>query len=248
MDKLRSLGSGLRVAVIGSSGGIGRALVAGLSDDPAVARIFAASRSPHATPLPKLSQLELDLSDETSIKVAADSCARSGALDIVIVASGILHDSPDYMPEKSWTQLNPTAMAQVFAINCTGPALVAKHFLPLLNARRRSVFAALSARVGSIGDNALGGWYAYRASKAALNMIIRSLAIELARTRPEAICVGLHPGTVATELSAPFRSRVPAAQLFSPSRAAGYLLTVIAEATPGQSGRVLAWDGSEIEP
>lgn len=248
MGKLRSLGSGLGVAVIGSSGGIGRALVARLSADPAVARIFAASRSPHTTASPKVSRLELDLSDEMSIKVAADTCARYGPLDIVIVASGILHDSPDYMPEKSWSQLNATAMERVFAINCTGPALVAKHYLPLLNARRRSVFAALSARVGSIGDNGLGGWYAYRASKAALNMIIRSLAIELARTKPKAICVGLHPGTVDTDLSAPFRSGVPAAQLFSPSRAADHLLTVIAEATPRQSGRVLAWDGTEIEP
>jgi len=248
MSSLESLGTDLRALVIGSSGGIGGALVAELCADAAVGQVFAASRSPNAAPSPKVSQIELDLSDEASIESAANSCAHNGPLDIVIVASGILHDAPDYLPEKSWSQLNATDMARVFAINCIAPALAAKHFLPLLNAQRRSVFAALSARVGSIGDNGLGGWYAYRASKAALNMMIRSLSIELARTRPEAVCVGLHPGTVATDLSAPFLSRVPAAQLFSPSRAAGYLLAVIADATAAQSGKLLAWDGSEIEP
>jgi len=248
MGGLSRIGSGLRVAVIGASGGIGRALVAGLARDPAVSRIFAASRLPDREPTPKLEPLELDLGDETTIEAAADACALDGPLDVVIVATGILHQAPDYMPEKSFSELDPAAMARVVAINSIGPALVAKHFLPRLNARRRAVFAALSARLGSIGDNRLGGWYAYRASKAALNMIIRCLAIELGRTRPEAVCIGLHPGTVATDLSAPFRSRVPATRLFSQAHAAGCLLSVIAAATPAQSGRLLTWDGSEIEP
>ena len=237
----------LRAVVVGASGGIGRALVGALSDDPSIETIYALSRSKPSLPLPKVATLELDLLDEATIEQSASACAEGGPLDLVIVATGMLHDAPDLLPEKTWKQLTPQNLAQAFAINCTGPALVAKHFLPVLNARRRGVFAALSARVGSIGDNRFGGWYAYRASKAALNMIIRNLAIELKRTRPEALCIGLHPGTVETSLSEPFRSRVPDEQLFSAELAARQLLDVIAGASPAQSGRVLAWDGSEIE-
>ena len=137
-------------------------------------------------------------------------------------------------------------MARAYQINAIGPALVAKHFLPLLATDRKAVFAALSARVGSIGNNRLGGWYAYRASKAALNMILKTLSIELARRNPSAICVGLHPGTVDTRLSGPFQRGVPGDKLFSPHRSAPCLLKVINALSPGQSGRVLAWDGKPI--
>jgi NAD(P)-dependent dehydrogenase (short-subunit alcohol dehydrogenase family) len=126
--------------------------------------------------------------------------------------------------------------------------LVARHFLPRLWKDRRSVFAAISARVGSISDNRLGGWYGYRASKAALNMIVKTLAIELARTQPRAICVALHPGTVATDLSAPFQRGVPADQLFQPQEAARHLLGVIAGLSASQSGGILAWDKRMIPP
>ena len=131
-------------------------------------------------------------------------------------------------------------------MNATGPALFAKHFLPLLARDRKAAFAALSARVGSISDNALGGWYAYRASKAALNMLIRSLSIELARRSPQALCVGLHPGTVDTPLSVPFRGAVPDGQLFSPDHAAVCLLDVLDGLSPLDTGGVFDWAGQSV--
>jgi NAD(P)-dependent dehydrogenase (short-subunit alcohol dehydrogenase family) len=123
-----------------------------------------------------------------------------------------------------------------------------RHFLPLLTRERRGVFAALSARVGSIGDNRLGGWVGYRASKAALNQIIRTLSIELGRTNPLAVLVGLHPGTVDTALSAPFQRQVDAARLFTPDQSAAYLLAVIAGVSPDDSGHCLDWAGERIAP
>ncbi len=248
MSELASMGRGLAAAVIGASGGIGAGLVDALATDPAVDRIFAVART-NLTDLPAKTQaVHLDLTAESSIEQAAKTCANYGELDIVLVASGLLHAGPDLQPEKTWADLSAESFAQSFAINCTGPALVAKHFLPLLARGRKSVFAALSARVGSIGDNRLGGWYGYRASKAALNMVIRTLAVELKRKNASALCIGLHPGTVDTNLSAPFQSRVPAKQLFTPASSAQRLLSVIALAQPSQSGSLLAWDGTEITP
>ena len=137
-------------------------------------------------------------------------------------------------------------MEVVFRINAIGPALIAKHFLPLLAHNRKSVFAALSARVGSIEDNRLGGWYAYRASKAALNMMIRTLSVELARLNPSALCVGLHPGTVDTSLSKPYQGSVSDGGLFSVEQSASHLLKVLNGLQPEHSGRVFAWDGKPI--
>lgn len=142
--------------------------------------------------------------------------------------------------------IDPATMTRLFAVNTIGPAIIAKHFVPLLPRQGRSVFCVLSARVGSIEDNRLGGWYSYRASKAALNQVIRTLAIELKRTRPEAIALSLHPGTVATDLSKPFRSDEGHAGLFAPDDAAANLLKVIEDATGEQSGAFLAWDGTKI--
>ena len=140
------------------------------------------------------------------------------------------------------------AYEAVFGINTFGPGLVAKHFLPKMAREGRTVFAALSARVGSISDNGFGGWHAYRASKAALNMLIRNLAIEQARKNDQSICVGLHPGTVDTRLSAPFQGNVPDKQLFSPEQSAGYLLDVIDGLTASDTGRLFDWQGKEIAP
>jgi NAD(P)-dependent dehydrogenase (short-subunit alcohol dehydrogenase family) len=140
------------------------------------------------------------------------------------------------------------ALDRLFRVNATGPALVIRHFLPLLVRDSRGVIAALSARVGSIGDNRIGGWVGYRAAKAALNQIIRTIAIELARTHPATILVGLHPGTVATDLSAPFQRNVAAAKLFAPDQAAGLLLDVIAGLSPGDSGHCLDWSGQRVIP
>lgn len=190
----------------------------------------------------RLSRPDLDITDESSIAATA---ARIGPVDAVIVATGLLHDGQQ-APEKTYRALDAAALARSFAVNGIGPALVAKHFLPLLPRDRRGVFAALSAKVGSISDNRLGGWYAYRASKAALNQLIRTASIELRRTHPQAICVGLHPGTVDTRLSAPFQRGVP--DLFTPERSAAALLEVLDSLTPEQSGRLWAWDGREIAP
>jgi NAD(P)-dependent dehydrogenase (short-subunit alcohol dehydrogenase family) len=163
----------------------------------------------------------------------------------VIVATGLLH-ADGVTPERSNAALDPRQLMRLFAINAVGPALIAKHVLPLLPRGERSVFAALSARVGSIGDNRLGGWHSYRASKAALNMLIRTLAIELERTRPQAILVGLHPGTVDTELSKPFQRGVPEGRLFTPDQSAERLLAVVDGLEPEDSGGVFAWDGQRI--
>jgi len=188
-----------------------------------------------------------DILDESQLSVAAAEVAAWGAVwgspRLVIAATGALH-SATLTPEKSYRALNAAALAEAFAVNAIGPALLAKHFLPLTARAGRSVFAALSARVGSIGDNRLGGWHGYRASKAALNQILRTLSIEHARTRPEGIVVALHPGTVATPLSAPFRDR--AASVFTAEVAAAHLLQVIDGLTPADTGGFFAWDGSPI--
>ncbi len=237
----------LHAVVIGASGGIGRALAAALAASPQVARVLACARRPLAPDHAKLQPQPLDLLDEASI-VAAAEVARTSlrSVDLVLVATGRLHDGPRLQPEKSWRALEAAALTELFQINAIGPALVAKHFLPLLPRERKAVFAAISARVSSIEDNQLGGWYGYRASKAALNMLLRTLALELARRWPAALCVGLHPGTVATELSGPFRTNVPAERLFTPDFAARRLLAVLEQLTPADSGRLFAWDGQRI--
>ena len=165
---------------------------------------------------------------------------------MVIVASGILHDGAHLQPEKSWRDLSGPAMETAFRLNTIGCALVAKHFLPLMARNRKVAFAALSARVGSIQDNQLGGWYAYRASKAALNMMIKTLSIELARRNPNALCVALHPGTVDTRLSKPFQKGVPEEKLFSAAFSARCLLSVLDGLSPADTGGLYAWDGRRI--
>ena len=150
-------------------------------------------------------------------------------------------------PEKSLTQIDPQAMLEVMQVNAVGPALVVKHFLPRMRRDARTVLAALSARVGSIADNRLGGWASYRASKAALNMLLKTAAIEQARRFPECIIVGLHPGTVDTGLSKPFQRRVPEGQLFTPEKSVTHLCRVIDGLSPTDSGRCFAWDGNAVD-
>lgn len=232
--------------IVGASGGIGRALVAALAAGGVYDLVFALSRSRVSQSDP-VQSLSIDLTNETSIAAAARTVGAAGPIGLVIVASGVLH-GPSISPEKTIRALDPAAMATLFAVNTIGPALVAKHFLPLMPRTRRGVFAALSARVGSIDDNRLGGWYAYRASKAALNQILRTLAIEAARTHPELIVVGLHPGTVRTALSQPFRPHARTPGLFSPEESAAHLLRVVDGLKIQNSGRVFAWDGQPIPP
>lgn len=244
---LDSFGESLNVAVIGASGGIGGAFVDVLADNANVNRVFALSRHGGRPEENKIARLPLDLEDEESIGRAAGAIAQAaGHLHLAIVAAGVLHDGARLQPEKTWRSLDGPAMERVFRINTIGPALVAKHLLPLLARDRKAVFAALSARVGSISDNRLGGWHAYRASKAALNMVLKTLSIELARRNPTALCVGLHPGTVDTALSEPFQSGVPRTRLFPPSVSARHLLTVLDTLTPEDSGHLYGWDGHRI--
>lgn len=222
-----------RAIVIGASGGIGGAVADRLEAQGT--RVDRLSRQ----------HTGFDLLDEDSIAAAARAVAARGETDLVFVATGAL-TIDGVGPEKSMRALDPAAMARQFAVNAIGPALIAKHFLPLLPRTRPSVFAALGARVGSIGDNRLGGWYAYRASKAALVQLVRTVSVELARTHPQAACVALHPGTVATALSAPFAAGQE--RVFTPDEAASHLLKVLATIKPADSGSHFAWDGSLIAP
>lgn len=227
--------------IIGATGGIGQALTTQLVAAGGFTTVHALSRS-GAAPVGAVGGF-IDLQDDASIVAAAERLPCPPRL--VIVASGRLH-GPDLAPEKALRQLEPAAMMEAFAINAVGPAMVARHFTPLFPRQGRSVFAALSARVGSISDNRLGGWHSYRASKAALNMLLATIAIELTRTRPQALCVGLHPGTVDTGLSKPFQTGLTEGRLFTPDRSASHLLQVIRGLTPADSGGLFAWDGARI--
>jgi NAD(P)-dependent dehydrogenase (short-subunit alcohol dehydrogenase family) len=245
--------------VQGASGGIGAALVEQLLARPEVTAVVATSRAPGAcATLTRLAEthgerlvlLQLDVEHEESIADAArnfSALALADPLRLVVNCAGLLHDDT-LQPEKRLEELNGADLARLFAVNATGPMLMARYFHASLARRGRSVFASISARVGSIGDNRLGGWYGYRASKAAQNMFTRTLAIELARRNPECICAGLHPGTVDTALSAPFRRGVDPEKLFTPARAAGHLMSVMAGLEAGDSGGCFAWDGRRIVP
>lgn len=232
------------VCVIGATGGIGAALVEQLASRDSVGKIYALSRQPQLATCTRITRGRLDLMDEASISNAAQTIDQP--LDLVIVATGILHGDEGLTPEKTYRAIDSGHLAKVFAINTTGPVLVAKHFLPLLRPKSRSVFAALSARVGSISDNRLGGWYSYRASKSALNMMLRTLAIEVARRNPDAVIAGLHPGTVDTDLSQPFQGNVPPGKLFTPQLCAQQLMAVIDGLVPGDSGKVWDWAGKQV--
>ena len=183
----------------------------------------------------------LDVADEASIEAAA---ARTGSvhprLQLLLNCAGLLHDS-GLRPEKRLEQADPERLRRLFDVNAIGPLLVTRHFLPLLRHGDRAIVANVSARVGSIGDNRLGGWYGYRASKAAQNMFTRTLAIELRRRAPAVVCVALHPGTVETDLSAPFRGGAPPERRFTPQRAAEQLLAVVDSLGPDDSGSFLDW-------
>ena len=233
-----------RVAVIGSSGGIGGALCRRLLQQQGLEVLYSFSRSqPAPESHPAVRHHYIDISSEDSIAEAASFV--ESPLDLVICATGFLHGD-GIMPERALKELRVEKFKHNFLINTIAPALMAKHFLPLLPRDNHAVFAALSARVGSISDNALGGWYSYRASKAALNMVLRCAAIELARTHTQAAVVGLHPGTVDTQLSQPFQSAVKKDHLFAPDYAAERLLEVVMRLTPQDSGGCFAWDGARI--
>ncbi len=247
---MATTGSDAGVALVqGASRGLGLALVGRLltrehlsvvatARDPAGSAGLAALKDRYGT---RLLCAALDVDDEASVAAAATSVATvQPRLHLLVNCAGLLHDT-GMRPEKQLEDADPERLRRLFDVNAIGPLLVARHFLPLLRHDERAVLANVSARVGSIGDNRLGGWYGYRASKAAQNMFTRTLAIELRRRAPRVVCVALHPGTVETELSAPFRGGVPPERRFSPDRAAEQLLDVIDSLGPDDSGRFLDW-------
>ncbi len=217
-----------RALIIGSSGGIGGAVRQAL--EARGTRVSGLSRSADG----------LDVTDESSVAMALG--AIEGTFDLIFVATGALA-APGGAPEKSLNALKPASMRDQFAVNAIGPAMVLKHSVRLIPRDRCAVFAVLSARVGSIGDNALGGWYSYRASKAALNQIVHTGAIELSRSHRQAICVALHPGTVRTSFTAAYLGRHPAV---APETAASNLLGVIDRLTRADSGGFLDWTGTPV--
>lgn len=240
--------------VTGASRGIGFAIVQALLANAHVGQVIAVSRSVmrsaefdrlEATQGDRLRRIEADLADDAGLASLTDAMRDVASLHLVVNTAGVLHED-GLAPEKSIEQLTRSSLDRVFALNAFAPVLLARALMPQLCQRQPAVFASLSARVGSIGDNRAGGWYAYRASKAAQNQLLRTFSIEWKRRNPLGTCLLLHPGTVDTGLSGPFRSRVPPDRLFSTAEAASRLLGIISEATPDESGRFIAWDGTEI--
>lgn len=223
--------------VIGASGGIGTALADCLAQR-GHAIVHRLARS---------GPIYCDITDPASIRASLDEVLAGPPITRVVIASGLLH-AGTRGPEKSLRQMDADWLARTFAVNSIGPALILGHLLPRLPRGRRVEVAALGARVGSISDNRLGGWYGYRASKAALHQIIRTAAIEWARSHPEGIVVAMHPGTVTTTLSAPFTRSGDGRTLLSPAESARHLLDVLAALSPEQSGRIFDWRGQEIQP
>ncbi len=236
------------IIVLGASGTIGSALIRILLESANTRHIFALSRKPIESADPRVTALAINLESETSLIQATSACLVEGGVDLIINTIGILHEGDTIRPEKGLRELDPETMARLFRVNAIGPALVMKHFSPLLARDRTAIIASLSARVGSIADNKTGGWYSYRASKAALNQLIRTASIELAARRPQVICVGLHPGTVRSAMSEPFLQRYTKNEIFEPETAATALLSVLGRLTPAQTGKIFAWDGQEIQP
>ncbi|MBB1519266.1 SDR family NAD(P)-dependent oxidoreductase [Aquipseudomonas guryensis] len=232
MLSLQSLGDHYHALVIGSSGALGQAFCDALRADPHCALVTELSRA--TTP-------HLDLENPSSIAEAAHELAGNAPYQLIVHAAGLLHRQ-GIQPEKSLAALEAEVLQAVFQVNTLGPALILRDFLPLLDSR--GAMALLSAKVGSIGDNRLGGWYAYRASKAALNMLIKTAAIELARQRPQARLLSLHPGTVISSLSQPFRG---AAAARPAEQAARELLGVIDRSVPADSGGFFSYNGERIE-
>ncbi|WP_296490964.1 SDR family NAD(P)-dependent oxidoreductase [Rhodoferax sp.] len=223
---------GFRALVIGASGGIGRAMVQILQANPHCAEVIGLHRQ---------SDPRVDFDDEASIGAAAAQLRATGKFHLIINAVGVLH-AADFMPEKKLGDLNYAQLEVTFRVNTFGPGLVLRHFAPLLDAKR-SVLAVISAKVGSIEDNRLGGWYSYRASKAALNMLLKTAAIEVRRSNPQAVLVSLHPGTVDTGLSKPFKGE----QIGRPAlEAASDMLMVLSALTPADTGTFVSYAGERL--
>lgn len=243
-----STGQPTAALIVGAGKGIGLEFVRQLL--PQVESVYATYRNPQSELLtladPNLRCLPLDVTEESQIAAVVEAIQADGKmLHTVINCVGVLHEGT-IQPEKSLRQLNAEQLLYSFQVNSIGAVLLAKHVQPLLKHRDRAILATLSAKVGSIGDNQLGGWYGYRASKAALNMLMRTVAIEYKRSCPRAIVVTLHPGTTDTSLSRPFQRNVPPEKLFTADRTVRQLLAVLDQLQESDSGEFFSWDGSRL--
>ena len=237
------------IAVFGATGAIGNAFCQQLAQMYPAATIHAIARQTVAFDLPNVYTHTLDFEDEDALQALMAKITQKQPLDAVLVAIGLLHDAKAQVsPEKSLQSLNAQRLHQLYHTNAVLPMIIAKYALPALCSHATALFAVLSARVGSISDNRLGGWYGYRMAKSSLNMGIKNLSIEVQRKNPQAIVVALHPGTVNSPLSKPFQKNVASDKLFSPTFSAQSLLAVLASLTPEDSGKIWAWDGQEILP
>jgi NAD(P)-dependent dehydrogenase (short-subunit alcohol dehydrogenase family) len=241
--------------IIGSTQGIGFGFVKQLLTDTKITKLYATYRNQESAAAllalqdqnpDRLTCLPLDITDEAQIKQCLTAISSQiSELHLAINCVGLLHEE-GLQPEKSLRQLNAEQLTRYFQINSIGAVLLAKHLLPLLSHSQRSIFATISAKLGSIGDNQLGGWYGYRASKAALNMLIKTAAIEYQRKSPQTIVVLLHPGTTDTRLSQPFQRNVPDDKLFSVDRTVEQLLAVLSRLEASDSGQFFSWDGTRL--
>ena len=234
------------VAIIGSSGAIGRAFLDAYIADKNISNIYSISRTEVKSNDKRIIHINIDVTDEVSVKAAA-SKIEENRLDRLIVATGVLH-TKSFGPEKSIKDIKIENFVKIFSVNTFGPALIGKYFLPLRTKDQKSIVAFLSARVGSISENKLGGWYAYRASKSALNQIIKNFSIEAKRTNSSGIIIGLQPGTVKSKLSEPFQKNVKKGKLFLPEDSVDSLIKVIENVMQNDSGKIFDWEGEEIAP
>lgn len=235
------------IVIIGCSGALGKAFVSQLSNVYPDATIHGFSRQKQQPVGGNVAFYEMDFEQESGYQAAAELVGVDHPVDLILVTTGALHDET-MMPEKT---IRDTAMDQyhhMFQVNTLIPAMVMKHFIPKMSNTKQSLLAVMTARVGSISDNHLGGWYSYRASKAALNMLVRNTAIEVNRMHKNKIILGLHPGTVDSRLSKPFQEYVKEGHLFTPEFAVESLLQVMDRVTEESSGKLFAWDGEEIQP
>ncbi|MGL5796441.1 MAG: SDR family NAD(P)-dependent oxidoreductase [Waterburya sp.] len=249
--------------IVGASQGIGLGFVRALLKQDNIAKIYATYRrqetaselfilqseygdNPSGTLRDRLECLQVDITDESQIEIAIKQIQQSvKQLHLVIYCVGVLH-TDSFSPEKSLKQIKPENLIYSFQVNSIGAVLLAKHLMPLFNKSDDSIFACISAKVGSIGDNRLGGWYGYRASKAALNMFLKTTAIEYSRKCPKTIVVALHPGTTDTQLSQPFQKNISPDKLFPVEHTVSLLSKVIAGLEIKDSGQFFAWDGSQL--
>lgn len=236
----------LRVVVVGANSGVATQLIKSLVGQEEVSEIWICTRKPPNIQHEKIRHSYVDIEDEEQVKSwAAELKQAKFTPNLIVNCLGILHTDA-FGPEKTWRQLDYAVMQKVFAINAFAVPMLGKYLIPLIPRDERAVFVSFSARVGSIGDNRLGGWYSYRASKTAHNMFVKTLSIEAKLKYPQFCIVAYHPGTVDTKLSKPFTKRYPPEKLFSPERAVQELCAVISKLSPEDSGAFFAWDGSRV--